>query len=291
MGGESSMSHISLQTLIEKAVDLPVVPHVASRVMDEVTNPRTTAERIANIISQDQALLGRIMRVSNSTFYRRRIPITTLEGAIVRLGPNLVRDLTISLSTRSLFRSISTVEELLWKHTIAVGIAAQQIAHQTGFGNPQEAFVGGVLHDTGKIVLINHNLDKYLVCLREHRQSNQEIFEIEREHYHFDHADVGGVLLEKWNLSKSLQKAVRNHHSVIDAPSEYEPLTRAVAAGNIVANIAGYTLDHPGMPEVIKIPSKNLELFETLRLGENQIAEIIEDLPDLLDELLEIHTS
>ena len=73
-----------LQNLVETTVDLPVVPMVASRVIDEVANTKSTADTLASIIGQDQALLGRILRIANSPFYRGRIPTSTgtFNGAV-----------------------------------------------------------------------------------------------------------------------------------------------------------------------------------------------------------------
>ena len=124
-------SALSAADLAAKSLDLPVVPVVAQKVMDEMTRVSCSAESLSAIIRGDQALMGRILRIANSAFYRRPIPAKTLEQAVVRLGLGLVRDLAISLSTQSLFKKFGPLETQMWEHSIAVGTAAA-FARDTG---------------------------------------------------------------------------------------------------------------------------------------------------------------
>ena len=229
-----------LQTLVETTIDLPVVPMVATRVIDEVASSKSTADSLARIIGQDQALLGRILRIANSPFYRGRIPTSTLQAAIVRLGPALVRDLVISLSTQSLFKEFDTLEQEMWNHSLASGFGAQLVAAQAQVANPDEAFVAGLMHDVGKTVLLNH-YDTYSELILAANANHRFHHEAERNAYGFDHADVGGVLMSKWDLADSLAEGVRYHHR-IDQLEQASEAARKLICVVAVADALSYSL-------------------------------------------------
>jgi len=240
--------------------------------MDEVANHRSTADSLAKIIGLDQALLGRILRIANSAFYRGRIPTTTLQAGIVRLGPALVRDLVISLSTQSLFKEFNTVEQQMWNHSLATAFGAQLVAAQSHVANPDEAFVAGLLHDVGKTILLNHN-DKYAELLSKANLENRYHHEVERETYGFDHADVGAVLMNKWQLADSLVESVRYHHqldSLEEAPESARSLICVVAVADSLAYSLGLSSgevvrpidlnEHPGF-KILSLTGEQIEIL------------------------------
>ena len=255
-----------LQNLVETTVDLPVVPMVATRVIDEVASSKSTADTLASIIGQDQALLGRILRIANSPFYRGRIPTSTVQAAIVRLGPALVRD---------------TLEQEMWNHSLASGFGAQLVAAQAHVANPDEAFVAGLMHDVGKTILLNHNSD-YAELLRQANVDNKFHHEAEYEAYGFDHADVGGILMNKWQLADSLVESVRYHHRIHhleQAPESARSLICVVAVADALSYSLGLSIE--GVVREFKLEEN--PAAKILGLAEEQIEKIKETLQETYD--------
>ena len=275
-----------LQNLVENTVDLPVVPMVASRVIDEVANHKSTADSLSKIIGQDQALLGRILRIANSPFYRGRIPTSTLQAAIVRLGPALVRDLVISLSTQSLFKEFDSFEQQMWNHSLAAAFGAQLVAAEAHVANPDEAFVAGLLHDVGKTILVNHN-PGYSELLLEANANNRPHHEVEREAYGFDHADVGGVLMGKWQLADTLVESVRYHHR-LDELEEAPQSTRALICVIAVADSLAYKLGLSIGETVRPLEAETHVGCKILGLNQEQIETLSEKLRETYDANYEL---
>lgn len=259
---------------------------VASRVIDEVANHKSTADSLSKIIGQDQALLGRILRIANSAFYRGRIPTSTLQAAIVRLGPALVRDLVISLSTQSLFKEFDSFEQQMWNHSLAAAFGAQLVAAEAHVANPDEAFVAGLLHDVGKTILVNHNKD-YADLLLKANDLSRPHHEVEREAYGFDHADVGGVLMNKWQLADSLVESVRYHHR-LDELEEAPQSTRGLICVIAVADALAYKLGLSIGELVRPLEADHHVGCKILGINQDQIEALAEKLKETYDANYEL---
>ena len=249
---QTSMDGVS--RMIANRIDLPVLPSIASIVMTELTGPKSSADRVAQILRNDSAIASRILRIANSTIYKRHLPTTTLEAAIVRLGRNLVRDLTISLSTKYLFKSTDASDQHLWNHSVASAIGGKIVAETTRHGDPNEAFVTGLLHDIGKVVLKNDNPDRFNGTVQRASKEDMLSFHAEERAFSFHHAAVGGTLLKQWKFPQKLIEAVYWHHD-IDAfdqiPTGSRKLACITAYSDYLANSIGINI---GMKELTAIP-------------------------------------
>lgn len=276
-----NLSLASIRINIKAQMDLPVVPAIASLVMRELTNPMSNAADLAKIINHDQALMGRILRIANSPVYKRRIATTTIDAAIVRLGRGLVKDLVISLSTKSLFRKFDRFEEDLWSHSIAAAIAAQHVANLSKKIDPSEAFVGGLLHDVGKIVLNNSASSRFKRAASAAIRNNQPYFVAEYEEFKFHHGSVGAVLLEVWGLSRALADTAQYHHHLEQwdqIPEDSLTLVSVVTLADQLTNHIGINLGSRQVeldlaPECLEFLGLESEQVEAL---EPQIREVFE---------------
>ncbi len=275
-------SLVEVKRLVQNRVDLPVMPRVANVVMGEVTSEKSNAARLAQLISSDEALAGRIMRVSNSAFYRGPLPTTTLQQAIVRLGRNLVRDLVISLSSQSLFRTMGELEERLWSHSIAAGIAARLVAEKGRGVDQDEAFIGGLLHDIGKTVLNAAFPERFADTVKRAVKEGIPSYEAEQLAFGCHHAAVGGVLLMEWDLPQDLANAVLWHHSLSDlskVPANSRKLAVTLAAADEVVNALG--INAPDQP--LELPEPSV-LKEHLRFSDKAIEDLKERVASLYEE-------
>lgn len=211
-----------------KVGDLPPLPQVATRVMELIQHSRTTVKDLEKIIAKDQALTAKVLRISNSAFYGVRGEISTLSRAIVVLGFNALRSVVLTGASEVLHQSAKSgfKDKILWEHSLAVALAARTIAQECHFDGHEEAYVGGLLHDVGKVVLDANLSEDYHRVLERVYNERTSFLDAENEIFEFDHTDVGALVVERWNLASGLTEAVRLHHQPMGA--EIDPTLCAI---------------------------------------------------------------
>ena len=148
------------QLLIERiqkgAIELPLLPQVASRILAMVYDPNAEAAKLAALIHQDQALAAHVIRIANSPAYMTRNPVVSLQHAVSMLGMNLMSELAFSASIKgSAFKVPGWDDEVkrLWQYSLASGAYAKEIARTRRF-NVESAYLCGLLHGIGKPVVL-----------------------------------------------------------------------------------------------------------------------------------------
>ncbi|MFH0912015.1 MAG: HDOD domain-containing protein [Planctomycetota bacterium] len=225
---------------IESVTDLPTLPTVANRIVATANNPKASATEIGAIISRDQALTGKVLKLVNSAYYGFPQQIKTVNHAIVILGFNKVKMVALTASIFDLTRGrlghrlhIPT----LWMHALGTAIAAQAVASEVGGGiSKEDAFVAGLLHDFGKLILDQFLTKEYEPVLEKTRERNTLLLAMEREILGFDHEQAGHWVMQKWMLPPPLVAAVRHHHNPCLAQNE-RGLAFAVHLGDILARV------------------------------------------------------
>lgn len=207
---------MTLDQFIRQSKDLPSLPTIFYEVEKEVLNPRSTMESIGEIIIRDQSLTSRLLALSNSAFYGFSRRVETIPHAIQLLGLKQMRDLVMATSVIEAFEGVST--DLLemkqfWVHSIACGVTASEIAKEKSDPNPERYFVGGLLHDVGRLALLVKLPEPMAEILKKHAETRIHTHFLEQEVFGFDHAGVGGGLVELWRLPVALSDMVRNHHT------------------------------------------------------------------------------
>ncbi len=239
------MANIDLENRLKKIIDLPTLPVVANNIILITQSPKSSALEVGRAISQDQALVSRILRIANSTFYGFPRKITTITHAIVILGFANIRNLVVTSSILDILPSKRMDgyfdREGFWKHSLACGVTSKLIAKRLGIKNVEEVFIWGLLHDFGKLVLDTHFNEDFAQVFRLVKEKEILIREAEEELLGFDHAMVGGRVADKWNLPPALIKVIRFHHNPPQANESMrmaaivhvaDVLCRAVGIGN-----------------------------------------------------------
>ena len=146
-----------IRRIAESIINLPTLPTIVSKMLQLVDNPKTSAGALARLISTDQALTARILRLANSAYYGFPRRISTVNTAIVVLGFNAVKDMGLSLSVFDMFRDPAPSGSFdimrFWEHSMGCGIAARMMSRRYRPDLAGEGFVAGLLHDIGKAVL------------------------------------------------------------------------------------------------------------------------------------------
>jgi HD-like signal output (HDOD) protein len=143
--------------LIESIDELPPLPSVAARVMNMADDDRTSALDLAQVLSTDQALTAKLIRISNSAYYGFARRVSTVREAVLVLGFKQVRQMAVGASVMNAFKGSKLSDgfdlDLFWGHSIAVAVAAETLAKKTRVAKPEDAFTAGILHDIGRLVL------------------------------------------------------------------------------------------------------------------------------------------
>ncbi len=242
----STINEEQVKRVISVTGNLPPVPHVAAKMMELVGKEDTSVRDLQKVISADQALTARILKMANSVFYSFDQKITTLTHAIVILGFRAVQSMAVAASSRSLFvkkgAQFGLKEKLLWEHSMAVAMGCRQIARQVGYENEEAAFVAGLLHDIGKAVLNQVIPKKYGRIVEQVYNEGKSFAEVEQEVLGFDHSHIGALIAQKWNFDWDMVETIAYHHRP-EAESSGAVLGAVLALANILAKRMGVGLE------------------------------------------------
>ncbi len=194
---------------------LPSLPTIYGEINETIQNPKASSMDIGNVISKDPGLSARLLKLVNSSFYSFPSKIDTLSRAITIVGSKQLITLVLGVNVMNVFRDIpSDLIDMtsFWRHSIACGVVARIIGGYKKAQNIERLFVGGLLHDIGRLILYSHKPDHARVTLLKALADDKLLYPIEEEVIGFSHAALGGNLLKMWKLPVSLENIVRFHH-------------------------------------------------------------------------------
>lgn len=270
-----------LEIMIMTAGDLPTIPVVATKVMQLIENESATAEELAKVVASDPAVAARVLKISNSSFYGCQRQIQTLSHAIVVLGFGTLKSLVVAASVKQVYQPYGLTEKMLWEHSFGAGLASRMIAKETRLASEEEAFLGGLFHDIGKIIMNTLNKQQFQDVMQRCYNDDISFEEAERQVYSYTHSEVGGMVIKKWNFPDMLMHAVLNHHTFEfskDEDSYQVNLTSIVSLADLFCHKAGIG---------IREPDDELDLVRTKpaqRLGLNE-----QRVNDLMECFMEVY--
>ena len=225
-------SRSALRELFAKvceSCDLPPLPAVAMRASALARDPNVSADQLVHVVSTDAALAARVVSIARSVRYMRREAPRTLDGAIQTVGFQALRRILIAASARAAYRADDAVAQALWEHALATALAADELSQLAGGPRGGSAFIAGLMHDIGKLVL--HLSDSVNFAALDHGDEAREA-----EIFGVTHDQVGACLAEHWGLEDDVVWAILSHHR---APAEAKLAQRIELADKIACRI-GY---------------------------------------------------
>lgn len=271
-----------LEELVLKSLDLPVVPVVANKVLSAASDPDSTARLLGLVISRDQALASRVLRIANSAFYGVNRQINTISEAVTIIGFDGIKNLALALSMRGIYKSFGLLEQLLWDHSAGVAITAQLAASHVHLKQKEEVFISGLLHDVGKIVLLNQEREKYTRVVQMVYNEDYSFSMAEEEIFGFDHAIVGSMVVKNWNFPDFLVSIARYHNDILsykDGDSNIGLMLALVSFADLLCNKLGIGRRRP--QEGIDIMS--CDCIKVLKFSQEQVDDLQAEIPQVLE--------
>lgn len=240
----ATLQLIDLELIARNVDKLPTPSEVIAELLRHIDDDDMSSGALANLIVRDQALVIRMLRIANSSFYGMSGRVESISDAIAILGLRVVRTLATASAFSGLFSAISTPNfdiKLFWRHSIATALSAREVARH--MKQPEgAAFVAGLLHDIGRLMLAR-SFPAHLAAVTEQLSASNNLMHVaEQATLGIDHAKIGGFLAERWHFPKAICTAIGEHHQVDHLDST--PLACAVHLGDILS----HALDLTGNP-------------------------------------------
>lgn len=222
----SGIDDPGLRELISGIESLPALPATYLRIVEELAVPEPSIQNIGRLVEQDVAVSAMILKIVNSAYFGLLRKISSPSQAVALLGTEVIQGLVLGLHLFDSFDE-NKIKEMslakLWQHSLQTAYLSRAIAGQGSRDKTlvDTAFIAGMLHDLGKLLLMMDFTEQYRDVIEATENQDAFIFQLEREAFGASHAEVGAYLLQTWGLPDSIVEGVRNHHHLerVDNPA------------------------------------------------------------------------
>ncbi len=226
-----------LTAMVEK---VPAFPESVHQVLELTASPDCPPKKIVAVIEHDPVLTMSLLKTVNSAYFGLSKQIAGVKQAVVYVGLNTVKNVAIMVATTGALPKTNKAgldTKTLWLHSLRVGVIAKLVAKTKGVSanNLASYFVGGLLHDIGKILYARFLPDQYQQVVKLHQTEQLPLYEAEQRILGLGHCELGAMVAQKWKLPLELIDSIRSHHH-IEAQTNSHPLSLAIFFANIAAH-------------------------------------------------------
>lgn len=261
-----SLVDIIQEHAASEKLNLPVFPGAAFELQQLLADDNTSIDQIAKVIGKDQAMSTQVLKLANSAFFSGWNTVRTIREAILRLGLNHVFNLVVCTSQQKYYKSqnkaLQQTLEILWKHALCAAIGSKWLVQKLGYRQlGDEAFLSGLLHDIGKLVLT-----KAIETIQSENEDLDIPSELIDQIFGSMHAEQGNYLMEEWSIPDVYCNIALNHHN--EEFDKDDVLLMSVRVVNHVCRKAGISthpkehIDLQTLPEVQSLSVKQAVLAE-----------------------------
>ncbi len=229
--------------ILRSLVELPPMPNIILKAREIMEDPRSSLKELSAVIEHDQAIVARVLALANSAYYGLSGMVSSIQHASILLGQRTLGELiTIAASSRLLSKKLKGYRlnpGELWQHSLAVALGAKLIAEKINCDWVEDAFIAGLLHDAGKIILdpyVEERQELFKTCLK---NKSLNFIKAEKEILGFNHAEVMSRATRFWRYPDTQSLAIRYHHDPMQ--SGHNQLAFVVHLADNAAKEAGYT--------------------------------------------------
>jgi putative nucleotidyltransferase with HDIG domain len=284
---DTNLSTTELRAKLEESGNLPSLPTIVQDILDVTEDPRSGVKDVQAVVEKDQTCSVKLLKLSNSAYYGFSREISTIKQAILIIGLEGVKSAAMSLGMADAFikgaKDSREVLTQLWVHSMAVATASQQLAKDSKLVAESVAYLAGLIHDFGKVILAGHFGERYVQVFERAKQDRLNIAEVEKVEFGVDHETVAAWVAQAWDLPEKIQKVVSQHHSAFSkVPINPEVLVVGIADALAYESGVGHggngqpTKLHDGLLEDLEIPpSRAREVVLQLRKEEDRFAVLL----------------
>jgi HD-like signal output (HDOD) protein len=252
-------------------VELYSLPGVYARIIQAINDPNSSSSQVADAISKDANLSIRLLRMVNSPSYGFAEKVASVSRAVSLFGTDELTNLAVNVKVKQQFKGIPP--ELIdmdsfWRHSIRCGLFAQILAGYLGLPGSEIYFTGGLLHDIGRLVMLDRMPEKYSRAIIKGMEEQLPIYRAELDTLQTDHSIVGKLLATRWRLPTPIARMIGGHHS--PASVHYTPEACLAHVADFLAHMTGHEVNL-----VNEIPPFQTRAWEELNLKEEFIAPAI----------------
>ena len=270
--------------IINKMKEIKSFPQFVVETLRKLNDPTSSASDVAISLSRDEGLVLRTLKLANSAAYGMTRNISDVSEAIALLGYKNISNIVLAATVYTVMdkglNGYALDRGELWRHSLTVAYASRYIAQTTKKIPPEEAYVGGLLHDVGKVVLNDYVHFGYGLIVKEVEERRIPFADAEVKIIGFDHATVGSLLVERWNLPKGYYHSTLLHHKPNELEpenAEFQPLVDVVSVANSICLMMGIGIGADGL--------QNYMYPEPLeRLGINNYEVLMSELIDFASQ-------
>lgn len=274
---QAAGTHTNILSLVNDTIELPTMPEVLLRLNEVLANPDSAADDVAKVVAKDPAVATNLLRIVNSAYYGLQVRVSSVNLAVSVMGFNMTKKVALKAAVFSVFgKKRDKMQQFdplaFWKHSILTGVAARTLGSVSPVfadSHAEDLYICGLLHDIGKIIMLEKASQKYLAMLARSAQTHRAELDLEQEEFGFNHADVGSVLAIKWFLPEDLTIAIRYHH----APSR-DPFHRSLSS---LIHLADHLAWSAGSPSTLGTPQPPIEheVYDQVGLDPQAVEELL----------------
>jgi putative nucleotidyltransferase with HDIG domain len=267
--------HNTISHITKNVTKLPTCSTIALEIVRHGNKSNIDKSSFLKLIASDPILTIQILKTANSSLFNYPKEISSIEKALAILGFDVVRDMARSLSVMSIFKEQNHERHIqeICHHSLITALSLKILAQNYDSDYKEVLYLGGLLHDIGKILLLQELGDEYYFLLEKFKQEAMDLIELETKYLGYNHAMIGADLAEQWNLSPSIVSMICSHHGLEQErlPNKQEFRNRLIYLGNLIAHSLEENFESP-----TKIEGLDLDLEKKLAISTHDYTMIID---------------